>query len=431
MSTIEKTITIKAGTLGSPCSLTLGFVPKDAAIWDTVTPIAWKVITLKDNGTFTWTWNNVFGGIHAVIDPDTGVVEADEYTPIAIGQTSDMLLDRTKRPPQYTFSAPTTFQGQGARIMNRTGGLADIGAGWITNLDKPGEAIDLALVSRRVNDASPAYANFQPLLYLWASLDYEESELLDSSVTDVKPLWSGDLSKITGKQITITVKRENGTLVADGPSAGAPSKAIEFALSPKTYTYTAELAFSEPALVSEGLNAIVKGLASQGYFPAKVTQKGYDTEAHLQLTLPESVSCNRAEKDLTAAIEKQPFLIGKAFIKAHSGFRFISASQEIEKWAEVNPASAQWFDVTEAVAVEGNSAFLAEADAAAYAQKSGDAGTNGAGKGANGSADAGVVRRKGSKALLSVFDQEASAPAEDKYASVGRRRGAGRRAAAQ
>lgn len=64
-------------------------------------------------------------GSRTVIDPNTATVEADEYSPVAVsscndippsdvlielmcsfqvGQTTDLLLDSTKRPPEFYFT---------------------------------------------------------------------------------------------------------------------------------------------------------------------------------------------------------------------------------------------------------------------------------------------------------------------------------------
>lgn len=73
--------------------------------------------------------------------------------------------------------------------------------------------------------------------------------------------------------------------------------------------------------------------------------QGYDSVARLELTLPPTVSCNKAELDTIAAIAANPTIYGKAFIKSHSGAALISANNGLETWIEVNPASRQWFDV--------------------------------------------------------------------------------------
>lgn len=79
------------------------------------------------------------------------------------------------------------------------------------------------------SDQSPGYVDYDPTLKLWASLDFQQSELLDSSINSVTPLWEGTLTQLTGTKVNITVKRVNGTLVADGPTSfvGANVSAVK------------------------------------------------------------------------------------------------------------------------------------------------------------------------------------------------------------
>ncbi|KAI0637504.1 hypothetical protein C8Q77DRAFT_1070052 [Trametes polyzona] len=422
---VSKTITIVGGALGGSCQLTLAFVPPTAD-FNSVVPVAWKVITLKDKDQFVYHWNDGPAAARAVIDTNTGIATPDEYTPIAVGQTSDLLLDRTVRPPVYSFTTPTTFQQKRARVMNRTGGYVDIGAGFITDLNTASEDVHIPIVLRRVNDQSPGYVEFTPVLKLWASLGFEESQLLDSSVNNVAPLWQGDLTKITGPSFTIKVKRDNlGRLVAEGPKSLNASSALSVfrqASGPnRPYTYTVELAFATPGLVVSGVTSIVNTLFPLGY-QAKFTQKGYDTEGQIVLTLPEGVSCNQAELDTLGAIEANPTIYGKAYIKSHSGAVLISANNGLESWLEVNPAGPQWFGVTG----QGENAAFDGANAEAFEQ------ANAAADGTNGSDDPVDApaktegRRKAATANTGADSNGAAESDASKFGSV--RRSGGRRA---
>ncbi|OJT07658.1 hypothetical protein TRAPUB_1483 [Trametes pubescens] len=458
-STISKKITIKGGTLGGvPCSLTLAFVPKDGkADFKTVYPLAWKVITrLNDNASFTYDWNNFFGASRVVTDPDTATAEADEYTPLAVNRTTDLLLDDKRRPPEFYFSDPTTYSQPTARVMNRTGQYVDIGAGYITNLDDPSEAMNTVLVVRRVVDQSPAYVDYIPTLKIWASLDYTQSQLLDSSVNNITPLWEGTLTELTGKQITITIDRDSkGKLVAKDSSslAGAAAKSSFLkqlsANFDRPYTYSVVLAFAHPALVTDGVQSISGALSAQGYF-SKTVQKGFDYEARLELTLPVGFSCNKAELDMIAAIDANPTIHGKAFIKSHSGAALISANNGLETWIEINPASRQWFDIDseqvrtlDVAGLGALSSQYTQGENAAFNGANEESFTKASaaevnGSGANGSADPvaiKAVRRKGNAAPSdgngSVNNGDSAEVPDDetKFRSV-RRSGGGRRALA-
>ncbi|CDO74595.1 hypothetical protein BN946_scf184807.g3 [Trametes cinnabarina] len=197
---------------------------------------------------------------------------------------------------------------------------------FITNQGWENEEFNPVLVNRQVPDVSPAYVNYDAHLYIWASLDFKESELLDDSVQSTPSLWDGDLGQLTGKKIPIKVYRDKGKVVVDGPksssteqtesvlpttqSAGSTSTAI---------TYKANLAFATPNLLSVGVKAIVETLLPLGYPFFKATTKGFDTDAELEAVLPQNISCNQAELDLIDAIEANKNIFGKAYIKGPSG----------------------------------------------------------------------------------------------------------------
>ncbi|KAH9847493.1 hypothetical protein C2E23DRAFT_907054 [Lenzites betulinus] len=419
---ITKTITITGGAIGGSCDLTLAFVPKNAD-FNNVIPIAWQVFTLSDNGSFTWEWNDGPAAARVVVDPNTGIISADEYTPLKVGQSTDLLVDKSKRPPEYSFTAPSTLQQQKARVMNRTGGYVDIGAGFITDLDQPTEDVHPVTVLRGVADQSPGYVDYDPALKLWASLDFQQSELLDSSVNNVTPLWEGTLTQLTGAKVNITVKRVNGTLVADGPTSFVPSSLSQLNGSDRPYSYTAGLAFANPGIVSKGVADIVSQLFPLGY-SAKFTLKEFGAEATLQLTLPPTVSCNKAELETLAAIDASPITYGKAYIKGHSGACLLSANNGLETWIDVNPATHQWFNVK--MGKEENPAFNGT-NGEAFEKAGVAAEANGAAEATAASGKA--VRRKASAFLGKGDDSSAVAEADDaKFRSV--RRGGARRSGA-
>ncbi|KAI0368393.1 hypothetical protein BV20DRAFT_969209 [Pilatotrama ljubarskyi] len=343
MPGITKTITIQGGSLGgTTCNLTLAFLPPSAD-FTSVFPIAWKVFTVSESASFQWVWNDSLAAGRAVVNPNTGIVSVDEYTPLRVGQTTELTVNNNVHPPEYTFSSPVTYTQRVARVMNRTGNYVNIGGGWITDLDLPTETMNQVLISRRVMDQNPAYVNYAPVLGLWASLDYAESELLDGSIRNIAPLWKQNLLDITGTQVTITMELVNGKLVANGPSSYIT---LSKGITPRLYTYTVDLAFATPALVTTGVQAIVKELSAGGYGAFKLTHKGFDNEARLALTLPHSVSCNKAEMDMIAAIDANPTIYGKAYIKGHAGATLLRTEDALQDWVEVNPASAEWFGLT-------------------------------------------------------------------------------------
>ncbi|OSD01883.1 hypothetical protein PYCCODRAFT_452973 [Trametes coccinea BRFM310] len=365
---ISKNITITGCSLDAPVTLTLGFLPPTAD-FRTVIPIAWRVIELTTGVSESYLWTNVIGACRAIIDSDSSTVTPGTHSPIPIGRSADLLKVPNRRPPAYRFSDLTPYDQRKSRVINRTNGYIDIGAGYITDLDKPSsEEFHPVLVCRRVLDATPAYVDYVPELNVWANLDYAESELLSSSVKSIKPLWHGNLTEITGKQIMITVKHVDGVLVADGPTAGgsAGTPALPTAVKDMAVVYKVDLAFATPNLVSVGVKAIVDQLVPQGYTMKSTTKM---------------MCCDQAERDLLLAIEANQNLYGKAYLKGHSGAAMVASDIGLETWVEINPATAEWFGRAQ-VAVGTSAAFGGQdADAFDKAGKGGEAITGREGNG--------------------------------------------------
>ncbi|KAI0655322.1 hypothetical protein C8Q70DRAFT_438622 [Cubamyces menziesii] len=74
--------------------------------------------------------------------------------------------------------------------------------------------------------------------------------------------------------------------------------------------------------------------------------QGSDTEAHLELRLPQKVSCNEAELAVIAAIDANTTVYGKAFVEGHSGAALLKSEKNFETWVVINPASPHWFGIT-------------------------------------------------------------------------------------
>ncbi|CDO69390.1 hypothetical protein BN946_scf185040.g3 [Trametes cinnabarina] len=345
--TISKDITITGiqGKLGATVDLTLAFIPSSAD-FDKVVPIAWK------DGAHIERRMYGIGGCRAIVDDDTSLVSPREYCAIPIGRSSDLTKDTLKRPPVYTFSPPANAGGTQARAMNRTTGPVNIGAGFITNQGRENEEFNPVLVNRQVPDVSPGYVNYDAHLYIWASLDFKESELLDDSVQSTPSLWDGDLGQLTGKKIPIKVYRDKGKVVVNGPKSSGTEQTESFLATTQSagststaITYKANLAFATPNLLSIGVKAIVEALLPLGYPFFKATTKGFDTNAELEAVLPQNISCNQAELDLIDAIEANKNIFGKAYIKGHSGAVLLATDNGLQTWTDINPASQQWFGV--------------------------------------------------------------------------------------
>ncbi|KAI0668720.1 hypothetical protein C8Q78DRAFT_241455 [Trametes maxima] len=428
----SRILTFKGAFEGSDsATLTLAFVPPGVDIFNKVFPIAWKVLTISGTKSSTpLVWNDVFGGSRVDVNPNTETAISDEYEPVTLHQTTNLLLDNTRRPPAYHFSEPVTSQDPTtAEVVNRAGKYVDIGSGYITGSD-PNTEFNTVLVWRSVPDSSTVDISYTPVLTIWANLPgVTESQVL-LQAPNVTPLWQGDLTKTLGSNLTFTVSRKGGRLVVDGPKifpglATASAQGVEKKIVTEhpAANYTAELAFASPLLAFEGAAAIAKQLV-QHYYPIKVIHQVCSTQARLELGLPLFVSCNEAEQDVLNAIKRLPNTYGKVFISGHSASTLLLIEDWIEKWSEINPASRQWFDAT-AVNVANTNAAFDGTNGDAFAKANPD--ELEIGKGVNGIADPATVPNGNG---LVITDVEAAAPAaqETKFRSV-RRAGGSRRPA--
>ncbi|KAI0655316.1 hypothetical protein C8Q70DRAFT_438279 [Cubamyces menziesii] len=359
MAIVEKTISVTADNLDQKVNLMMAFMPPTVD-FDNVVPIAWQVFSLKGTDSESWKWNSSSAGSRAIVDPNNATVISREYKPINVGRSSNMTQDKTVRPPVYKFSAPTTYSGTNARVVNQSGAYADIGAGFVTD---NGDTFNTVLVNRRVAHTAEAFVDYEPVLTIWATADYAEDQLLDSGVTTIPTLWSRNLLTITGAQVRLAVSRDKTT--------GAVSIKLQSAPSAFQTVYKVDLAFASPGIVQNGVSDIAKLLIGKGY-SLKYTAKGYDTEAHLELVLPPKVSCNEAELAVIAAIDASPTVYGKVFVKGHSGAALLKSETHFETWLDINPASPRWFGVI----TDGPNAAFNGTNGEAFAQANAEDGTS-------------------------------------------------------
>ncbi|KAI0640607.1 hypothetical protein C8Q79DRAFT_446545 [Trametes meyenii] len=429
--TASRTLTFKGALEPSDSvTLTLAFVPPGPATFSKVFPIAWKVLTVSGNKSLPpFVWNNNFGGSRVEINLSTQTAVSDEYEPVTLYQTTNLVVDNSRHPPVYSFSEPETSQDPNtAAVVNRTKKAVDIGSGYITGSD-PNTEFHTALVWSPVPDGNTVDVSFAPVLTIWANLPNVTESQLIGQLPNVAPLWQGDISHTLGPNLNFAVSREGGQLVVKGPKV-FPGLAVAFAkgtslnidLQFPAVNYTAELAFATPFLAYEGATAIAKQLI-RDYYPIRVTHKAAGgTQVRLELGLPVFTSCNDAERDTLKVIKLLPNTYGRVFITGHSGESLRFVEDGVEKWTDINPASRQWFHAAAVTVVSPNAAFDGtNGDAFAKANVSES------GKEVNGSASAAAILNGNGQAVAAT---EAAAPVqpETKFRSV-RRAGGGRRSA--
>ncbi|KAI0368187.1 hypothetical protein BV20DRAFT_475774 [Pilatotrama ljubarskyi] len=356
MSAITKNIKFRGGAgLGMDVKFTLAIVPPGEDTFKNMTPVAWKVFSLKEGDSVEVTWTDHLAGCRATVDKSTSptsTIATVEYQDIPTKKTSDLVLDTGKRPPVYHFSDPAPLPcSDRARIINRTGKVVDsIGAGFITGDGTQAEKMNVVLASGQIADGQDVYIDHIPVAKLWVSLDYKDSQLLGPGVNAIAPVWEQNLLDIGGTEVSVVIERDaSGKIISSvGNFASAPTLlASEASAGMKVLkvTYTATFAFSAPALVAGGLNAVVSGLGA-ACFPLfgslKSTLKESDYEAQLTLTPSRGRTCRDAELAVVQALQGLDSMYGKTYIKSRKGAELLVSGDGHDMWMDINPASDAW-----------------------------------------------------------------------------------------
>ncbi|KAJ8473752.1 hypothetical protein ONZ51_g7684 [Trametes cubensis] len=310
----------------------------------------------------TWKWTDAAVACRIDVDSNNDLCACREYQPIEIRQTCNL----EPQGSSYQLSEAISYTGPNARVVNLTGRLVDIGAGFATDLGKDEEYVRPVMVYRRVANSLGVSVNYTPVLKVWATAEYDERQLITGNISSLPELWSGDLSTITGPDVPLIVSRDKSTgkitVTLQGsatpplpdaprPQVCAGTLTLRHVLAahmpplwPQT-VFKADLAFAAPELVADGVRAIGNLLINKGYSLKTFSKAGSNTEIHIDLTLPQNVNCNEAELHVLAALQASPTVHGKAFIKDRSGVTLLNSSPGLESWAEINPASPQWYGI--------------------------------------------------------------------------------------
>ncbi|KAI0698786.1 hypothetical protein C8Q76DRAFT_246043 [Earliella scabrosa] len=375
-------ITFTSTNLGDNAKLMLCFIPPTAEAFVTQFPIAWKVTTLqaKRKSELNAIWSSTPGFCEAEIDSNK-MMNAGNYTPIDAGQSTTLLLDESTSSPTYHWTDPKATGGvaPGVQAVNGTGDIANIGLGFITDLDGSNELMDPTVVypnvvtNRSVKDELPS------VLSAYVAVgDYEESQIIPKNILNYTPVWKGDLISL-GEHTTIIITKNrtggykatqrNGVVSDDvlaeiaaeseptpepvaaaavgveGESFGARIplwEAVDTRLLTGKRQYEATLAFavSRPSDIGRGLKIIIDYLLARGY-AVEVIAKENDNDVNVTLGLPYSASCRQAETDIVSATEAIGFP-GRVAIKKRAGAIRLFLHGLFNYWADINPASPEW-----------------------------------------------------------------------------------------
>ncbi|KAI0357243.1 hypothetical protein OH77DRAFT_146791 [Trametes cingulata] len=353
-SVTTKNIKFTAQGLGASCKFMLAIVPPGEDTFRTtgMTPVAWKVFSLKDGESYEVTWNDRLAACRAIIDKSTksgnATVAAVEFRDFQAKKSSDLLLDATQRYPAYRFSDLVPLRNsERARVVNKAGLPVAIGAGFITDDSAGEEQMNVVLASNPVSNRRTVDVDYTPVLKLWANVDYEESQLLNADISRVSTVWEQNLLDVSGSGATVIIARdEKGKITNVIPESGnlpTPEEELE-GTDVLAVKYTATLAFSSPMLVMDGLMALTSALGSVGQQSSQVASlfKESSAEAELTLTLGPGFSCKDAQLAVMKALTTIDAVFSKTYIVGHRGAQLLVWEDGLQIWMDINLAADAW-----------------------------------------------------------------------------------------
>ncbi|KAI0698785.1 hypothetical protein C8Q76DRAFT_757431 [Earliella scabrosa] len=343
-----RTIKFTSDKLGNELTLMLCFMPPSSELFVTQFPIAWKVTTLAADASsdFRVTWTSTLGVCAAEL-PDKLPAIARAYVPIRTGQTTSLRYN----PPNYFWTAPRNKVGQPtAQAVNMTGGRVHIGQGFMAD-----EKYNMALVCKDVEHKEDVDGNFAPILKAYVAVDginYQQGELIREDMRGAKPIWEADLRKLGRRQPTVIsiYKDADGEFKAKEVINAAADAFRAEAIPPPlpipcvSRHYRATLAFETYQQVQDSLADICKHLSAKGY-RVKVIVKSRDSDARLDLVLPDLTSCNQAEKEILGYIEGHGFG-ARVAIRERAGSLMFYSQGPMLAGSDINPAGYEWYDST-------------------------------------------------------------------------------------
>ncbi|KAI0743058.1 hypothetical protein C8Q80DRAFT_1192287 [Daedaleopsis nitida] len=344
---VTKKLIFKSNNLGDNVTLMLCFTPPSHELYRTQFPIAWKVTTLaaKGRSQMNATWTSTLGFAAAQVGAGQ-LVTAGSYTPIMPGESTTLTVDQTQSPPVYNWTTPKKLAGvKAVQAINGTGGYAGIGLGFITNLDTPLEDMNTAIMYDHVGAGMSVTGEFTPVLKAYIALDYKETQIIKAEIQS-GAIWEKNLLSL-GASTTIVISKnamggyEAQTLGANvGNDKDIPLwKSIDSGLfSTGQRLYEVTLAFKAKTRddVVPIMLPILSRLLDQGY-KAKIVQKEYDTDIHLDIWLPFNASCADAEAQLAGFIWDD-----RLAIRERGGAIRLYESAGFSYMVDINPASSAW-----------------------------------------------------------------------------------------
>ncbi|KAF8162585.1 hypothetical protein B0H34DRAFT_856275 [Crassisporium funariophilum] len=191
----SRILKFSANGLDKPITLLLMFTPPAAGKpYQDVFPTCWKVITLKKGGptgaSVEYTANTAFASPQVA---DGNLVTATSSALCGTGQKCSVVDDGVVTP---------AVGGEAGYLMckNETAGATDIAVGFS---DATGGDVETVLVWTKVAVGSTIRAQFTPVMEIYATNDYQETQMLKGAV-ESPLLWKKNLQTLN-KETTMSI----------------------------------------------------------------------------------------------------------------------------------------------------------------------------------------------------------------------------------
>ncbi|KAI0827100.1 hypothetical protein BC628DRAFT_199136 [Trametes gibbosa] len=205
-------LAFKSVDLGDDLTLILSFMPPPPTMSTGRFPSAWKITTLSATGvsTFDVTWTNKLAFSAPQSSANVREISAGTYTPIEVGETTNLTVRHDSDPPIYQFTHPVPVPGsQVVQANNNTGSPVDIALGVLADPGSDNETVNPILRFDNVGNGLSVVVKFEPILRVYAVLRSHPSELpQDATVQSSGPILQLNLLRL-GPHTDIRISKDH------------------------------------------------------------------------------------------------------------------------------------------------------------------------------------------------------------------------------
>jgi hypothetical protein len=198
-----RNITVQTRDIGTNVTLLFTFQPPTPGLFKDFIPLAWRVAKLaaKGNQTALVTYVNQLIFTRAQVTSGN-FVSSGSWTNIDLKQATNLKADDQGT---FFFDDPTPIPENNIRCTNKTKARQNISTGFNNN-NQPNSV----LVFKDVGNNSSVQVEFTPVLKIYISSDYQETEILRGNIQNEDPLWSQNIAGL-GESTTLTLTKDAET----------------------------------------------------------------------------------------------------------------------------------------------------------------------------------------------------------------------------